>query len=583
MGSRKPYASAFAKCRQRWLARASSGLVLLLCTGAVAAGAAAGKSEPRKTIIDLQRYRQSTTLPMDDGSGSATLIDLNPYVGGWYVLTLERNGQAPRSYHLENPRPGQQQLALHSDGVALSIGGDTLDCALWRGVPDALERARSTGLPYAPLCDGRLYLRNRVAGTQTHIERVTDFLRDHVWHGERIVRFVREEFFQDKFAETARPGAGGQPDSAAPPDAPPAADVSAPAQGDTVLPEHLGLDLGDVTAMREGRWYAVAGAGGIFVSAIQPRRIAPDILDSDRSRVDALDPVEAAALDYLVAFDLSRFDLGFVLGTDHPRVNWSERAPASMRDAALPGPDGIGDTAPLVTNGMISPSLLPAVAAAFTGGFKREHGAFRYGALSQINGGSHYGFIEQGAVFSTLQPGLATIFVLDDDSVSMKTWTNDDNALLPHIRYARQNGVALLEYDAATATAVPGALVRRWGPGNWSGSVDEKLRTLRAGACMVDSGDRRFLVYGYFSTATPSAMARVFQSYGCRYAMHLDMNALEHTYLALYTHSNGQLTVQHLIDGMAVVDRKGGRQLAPRFLAFPDDRDFFYLTRKVQP
>jgi hypothetical protein len=141
--------------------------------------------------------------------------------------------------------------------------------------------------------------------------------------------------------------------------------------------------------------------------------------------------------------------------------------------------------------------------------------------------------------------------------------------------------VALLEYDAATA--VPGALVRRWGPGNWSGSVDEKLRTLRAGACMVDSGDRRFLVYGYFSTATPSAMARVFQSYGCRYAMHLDMNALEHTYLALYTHSNGQLTVQHLIDGMAVVDRKGGRQLAPRFLAFPDDRDFFYLTRKVQP
>jgi hypothetical protein len=96
----------------------------------------------------------------------------------------------------------------------------------------------------------------------------------------------------------------------------------------------------------------------------------------------------------------------------------------------------------------------------------------------------------------------------------------------------------------------------------------------------VATSTARFLVYGYFSTATPSAMARVFQAYGCRYAMHLDMNALEHTYLALYAHRNGRIVVEHLIDGMAEVDRKGGDELAPRFLSFPDDRDFFYLTEK---
>jgi hypothetical protein len=62
--------------------------------------------------------------------------------------------------------------------------------------------------------------------------------------------------------------------------------------------------------------------------------------------------------------------------------------------------------------------------------------------------------------------------------------------------------------------------------------------------------------------------------------MHLDMNALEHTYFALYTRKNGQILVQHLIEGMAEVDRKGGDELAPRFLSFPDDRDFFYVTRK---
>jgi len=38
--------------------------------------------------------------------------------------------------------------------------------------------------------------------------------------------------------------------------------------------------------------------------------------------------------------------------------------------------------------------------------------------------------------------------------------------------------------------------------------------------------------------------------------------------------------VEHLISGMSEVDRKGGEALAPRFIGFPDDRDFFYLLRK---
>jgi hypothetical protein len=57
---------------------------------------------------------------------------------------------------------------------------------------------------------------------------------------------------------------------------------------------------------------------------------------------------------------------------------------------------------------------------------------------------------------------------------------------------------------------------------------------VRGGVCSQSSDSRQFLVYAYFSSATPSAMARVFQGYQCRYAMQLDMNALEHTYLALY-------------------------------------------------
>jgi hypothetical protein len=77
-------------------------------------------------------------------------------------------------------------------------------------------------------------------------------------------------------------------------------------------------------------------------------------------------------------------------------------------------------------------------------------------------------------------------------------------------------------------------LVSRWGEGNWSGSAGENLRTLRAGAALQEVQGKRFLVYAVFTSATPSAMARVLQAYRCSYAMLLDMNALEHTYLALY-------------------------------------------------
>ncbi len=64
-------------------------------------------------------------------------------------------------------------------------------------------------------------------------------------------------------------------------------------------------------------------------------------------------------------------------------------------------------------------------------------------------------------------------------------------------------------------------------------------------------------------------------------AVNLAVHLFEHTYLALYTHEVGRFVVQHLIEGMGEVDKKGGGGgLAPRFLSFPDDRDFFYVVRR---
>jgi hypothetical protein len=550
------------------------------------------KAEMPKTIIALQQFRQSESRVAErskGGRGKATLINLSPRSNAWFVLQLEWENGARAAYHLENPDPKGQTLHLSGvelHGVRITSGEHHFDCDLWSdGVANPLVAAQRSALPYASLCNGHLFLRNRVAGHFTDLERATEFLRDYAWGSEGIIGFVRSEFYWDHFLETGRPAANPAPDLREPahPERPWPASLSASAINRLVVPGDLGIDLSrPVGSLVAGQWYPVGGLPGIYVSFLQPKTISQDILDSHRDTVNGLDSVEAGALDYLIAFDLSAFDLGFALGTDHPRVDWSDRIPNASRNG-LPGPDGIATTAPLVTNGMVSPALTAEIVATFTGGFKRQHGAFRFGAFATLNHGSHYGFIEQGTVFSKLVPGLSTLYVLDDGTVDIKTWTAQDDALLSQIRYARQNGVPLIEYDRGAGLSAPGSLVNRWGPGNWSGSAEEQLRSLRAGLCLEETQSKRFLIYGYFSTATPSAMARVFQAYRCRYAMHLDMNALEHTYLALYKPSGSKRIIEHLVQGMEVLDKESNGTIFGRFLGFPDNRDFFYLSRRDAP
>jgi hypothetical protein len=550
--------------------------------------AAQYRAEGPKTIIELQQFRRSQSIAAEGANGRpgiATLIELNPPINAWFLLTLDWGDPAgPTSFHLQNPDPGGQRLSLvdtRPHGLLVTGGAATATCDLWSGDPSALGRASASSLPFAPLCDGRLYLRNPVAGHRTDLELVAELLRDHVWGGEALVGFVRQQLFGDAYLERGSPSPAAGPVREVPGAPGPAAVRSAYADR-AVTTEHLGIEfLGqDSGQLTLGQWYAAKNLPGIYVSVMQPQAISAEILESYPSAVNRLDSIEASALDYLVAFDLAAFDLGFTLGTEHPRVGWSPRPPEAVRSPGLPGPDGIDKVAPLVTNGMVSPALVGRTAATFTGGFKREHGAFKYGDLAGRNHGSHYGFIEEGVVFSKLQPGLATLFVLDGGSVHMRTWSEAHDRLLPRVRYARQNGMPLVEPDPVTGAPAPGALVARWGPGNWSGSAAGELRALRAGACLQEAADTRFLIYGWFSTATPSAMARVFQAYRCRYAMLLDMNALEHTYLAVYVRQGDRIVVQHLIRGMEEVDKSTDGQVIPRFIGFSDNRDFFYLVRR---
>jgi hypothetical protein len=549
------------------------------------------RANRQKSVVELQQFRELTRLSVDGFAGSpavASLIDLNPQIGTWYLLRLETPNGRSATYHLENPSGARLRLdPEYRSGIVIERGGseakERLFCELWpAGTASPLADARDSPLAYAPLCGGMLYLRNPVEGHRTPKERVVDLLRDHVWQGEEITVLVRELFYRDAYLATSSLAVAPVKPPLESPSGPVAPLVSPAAFDRLLMPVDLEIGLHGGTAGRVavGRWYPAQDNPGIFVTTLRPDLVSPEVIEDQKGGVAALDPVESAALVYLVAFDLEQFDLGFRLGTDHPRVSWSDMVLPAVRDDALTGPDGIETIEPLVRTGMLSPTEASVVAATFTGGFKRSHGAFRMSHLAMIDHGSHYGFVENGVVLSKLQPGLATVVVFDDGSVDLETWTEQDDADLPRIRYARQNGVAILERDAGSLRTVPGSHVRDWGAGNWSGSADKKLRTLRAGLCLQEERGKQFLVYGYFSSATPSAMARVFQACGCRYAMLLDMNALEHTYMAVYRMQGTRLLTQHLIEGMGVVDGSRDGQPLPRFVSVADNRDFFYLLRR---
>lgn len=573
-------------------------MILLVAT--LVFGAPLSGAEPPRTVLDLQPSAVTTRrmIEADDGRrGVATLVNLNPAVGAWLLLRLAwEGGDEPETYHLEVAEPASVKLSLDPRsprGVWLDAEGRAFACLLWGGTPDTpLVRAREFAMPYAPLCGGRVFLRNSTRGHKTSLEKVTDLLRRHVPGGAAITGFVREEFFKDKFADTTpaeRGPSGARVATAAPPEGglvpdlvtPPPAHLAREHADDVLWARGLGVEPEGAADLRmpAGRWVPAAGVPGVFLGVMKPALIHPEQLASTPGQVNALDPVEKNALVYLVAFDLERHAMGFALGTEHPALGWSDRVPARLHDTRRAGPDGIDSSAPLVRTGMLNPVDAARVVATFSGGFKRYHGAFKSGDLAFKNDGSHYGFLENGVVFSRMIPGLATVIVTIDGQVDLKTWGPDDDARIGSLRFARQNGVTVAERNAS-GVVVPGRLVRHWVPGNWSGTATSSLRTVRGGLAILERAGHRFLVFAYFSAASPSAMVRVFQAYGASYAMMLDINALEHTYLSVFRNDASAIRVQCLVRGMEEKDGQSEGRLVPRFVGKPDNRDFFYLMAK---
>ncbi len=535
-----------------------------------------GDSVP--SVVEFAPMRASIER-LGSAGDSFKLTSLHPGVNRWYLLETRTAGGATGSWHFENADAGTWTVSLSDDAdpaLLITGNGESHSCTPWSGDVPELNAAANSGLPYAPVCGARLYLRNRVQGSKTNREAVSDFLRNNVVFGDKLVNLIKGTFFEDAFFETAAFGEAADDTGDLV-----AALGSANLERTPVMRTQMGLPVeGAADGMQAGSWYKLEGSDGVFASVVQPGLVADEIMRSG-GNANGLDGTERNADVYLVAFDLSRFEIGYELGTDHPNLGWSSR-PNRGDGYNLPGPDGFDRPAPLVRNGMLPPSLLPRVVAAWAGGFKRDHGAFRFGDYAGFNRGHHYGFLSNGVTFSRLRTNLATFYVTTDGDVGMKTWEDADNAMIPDLAFARQNGVPVVVRNPETGVVQVGDRVSSWGGGNWSGSADAQLRTLRSGMCLRETEGRKFLMYAYFSSVTPSAMARVFQAYDCDYAMLLDMNSPELTYMAYFQqNSRGDgVTGSHLSRLMKDSDPYLAGGQVPRFVNFSDNRDFIYLLRK---
>lgn len=573
-----------------------------LALTAVASGvssAAFGLPAAPRTILDLQGHSEANRVAIVDSGrdvGQVRLLNLNVNIGAWYLVEIQWPGPSELVYyHIENPFPSLQTLRLANPaagGLVLTRGARTETCALWTPsrLTSKIEAAGSDNVPFVPLCDGWIFLRNKTEGQLTSEEMAVDFLRTKVAGGEELVNLVKTTVYKDRELITAPIESGdatvaqvnveGAPAPAAVDKRYERSQVKASWCGDIKTVTEPGGSLGI------GRWYPTKANSRVFFSPMLPDAVPDAIQRSHPDSVGDYDDVERKAFAFLVAFDLSRFEVGYANGTRHPDVAYSERAPANAKVAGWSGPDGIGSAEPLVATGMVNPIEAKRVVATFIGGFKRKHSAFRVGAWSKSNGANHYGFLQNGVLFSTLHEGLSTAVMTKDGQFELKTWTKADNDRLGQVRFARQNGLPMVEWDGDKKEPVPNRYVKRNYEGNWSGSSDHEVRALRSGICW-QSGERgNFLVFGYFTSHTPNSMTRIFQAYGCRHAMHLDMNMAQHTYLALFDRSRGEAQppkINHIIPAMAESDGKYRGTSIPRFVGIPDNRDFFYVMERAAP
>jgi hypothetical protein len=530
------------------LSHLNSLFFALLLANPVCGSAENGKTHS-KNILSLQSQIQALSFTLQDGS-QAELKNLNRNVNSWYLLDV-KSGNLTGLYHFEVAYPEETTVSFHSSGVLIEKKNGSINCPIFQSEnPNYLLGLKSKSALFVRLCNSNISLRNISGQNFIDDSLAEEFLSRSVRQGGRIANGPKSAEVR-KSAERSQLKSGIAVDS------------------DSEL---------------VGRWTPAKYHSGIYVSTIAANQIDERIIKDGLA--DTLG-VEGGSKVTLVAMDLKEFNVGWSHGPLLPGIgHWGKMFPFVKTPSAA-GPDSVISFSPLsVTTGVVNPSYLPNLEAVMCGGFQRYHGWMK--RPGGPNSGKYYGFIQEGTVLATMSTGLATLIIYNDGNVTLKVWQDEDNRTMGLIRYARQNGVPIVYTEDGKIKPSPYVKSSQRFYGNWSGSAEGKLQTPRSGICLSENNGSQFLIYGFFSTGTPSAMARVFQAYNCKVAMHLDMNNPEWAYFGLLSKVNSQdFIVEHASSSMAPKDKvlsiKGRKIQLPRFVAQPDKAnpgDFFYFTRR---
>lgn len=241
------------------------------------------------------------------------------------------------------------------------------------------------------------------------------------------------------------------------------------------------------------------------------------------------DPERPYSFVAVIAFDLTRTRLNFVLGYEEP---------------ALPGgPVGLG----VIPRRDLKPGVL---LAAFNGAFKATHGG--------------YGAMANDVVPIPARAGIATLVLYDDGRVQIGEWGTDFQLTSDMLAY-RQNCLMIVQNGEINPKVFNDSV------GDWGGSINYDIVTWRSGLGL--SADGATLYYFAGPSLSMPALAAAMQAAGAYQSMLLDINDYWVHFTAIHA-KDGKLVAEPLLpeDMKIHIDR---------YLR-PFGKDFFYITA-IQP
>jgi hypothetical protein len=241
------------------------------------------------------------------------------------------------------------------------------------------------------------------------------------------------------------------------------------------------------------------------------------------------DPSRPYTLVAIVAIDLTRTRLHFVLGSEEPAGPGTQ-----PRSGAIPKPDR-------VTNVLL---------AAFNGGFKARHGQF--------------GAMAGGIIALPPRAGLGTLVIYDDGRVSLGQW-GPVSSITPDMAAFRQNGPLVIQDGRISPR------IHNNSPEDWGYTINDVSPTVRTGVGL--SKDAKTLYYFCGPSLSMEALAYAMQDAGAWNAIQLDINNYWALFVKFQPTGSNQIP-EPLLPRLMVAN-------VERYL-WDYTRDYFYITSVVR-